>query len=89
MELQNLKSELQKNERMRVELSDKVALLNSTILKQLDHIQQVSGIVEFGPLVKATGGLEVPRNQLKPAVIKAIDLLINPTQPGFVLQLGY
>jgi hypothetical protein len=43
---------------------------------QFDQIQSVSGFVEFGPLVKASGQ-NVPRNQLKNAVIKTIDILIS------------
>lgn len=44
---------------------------------QFDQIQQVSGFVEFGPLFKAAKGQQVPINQLKNAVIKAIDILIR------------
>jgi hypothetical protein len=74
-ELQNLTSEIQKSERKQLELINKTTELNSTMLKQLDEIQQVSSIVEFLPLVKATSGLKVPKNDLKAAVIKAIDIL--------------
>ena len=52
-------------------------LLNSIILNQFDQIQAVSGFVEFGPLVKAAKGETVLKNQLKNAVIKAIDILIS------------
>ena len=64
-ELQNLKSEVQKSERMHLELNDKATVLNSIILKQSDQIQQVSGFVEFGALVQAANGQLVPENQLK------------------------
>ena len=37
----------------------------------------MSGLVEFGPLVKAAKGQTVPKNQLKNAVIKAIDILLK------------
>jgi hypothetical protein len=37
----------------------------------------VSGFVEFGPLAKAAKGETVPKNQVKNAVIKAIDILIR------------
>jgi hypothetical protein len=75
LELQNLKSEVQKSETMQLEPTNRTAALNSTILKQIDGIRQVSGIVEFLPLAKATSGLKVPENDLKAAVIKAIDIL--------------
>ncbi|MGC2571112.1 MAG: hypothetical protein WA364_06330, partial [Candidatus Nitrosopolaris sp.] len=82
LELQNLKSEVQKSENMQLELTNKTAALNSSILKQIDEIQQVSGIVEFLPLVKATCGLKVPKNDLKAAVIKAIDILKSTGSTG-------
>ena len=37
----------------------------------------MSGFVEFGPLVKAAKGEIVSINQLKNALIKAIDILIS------------
>ena len=77
LELQNLKSEVQKSERTQLELNNKAAALNSIILQQFDHIQQVAGFVEFGPLVKAANGQKVPKNHLKAAVMKAIDILIS------------
>jgi hypothetical protein len=76
-ELENLKSEVQKSERMQLELNDKAAALNSIILQQFDHIQQVSGFAEFAPLVRAANDQKVPKNHLKAAVIKAIDILIT------------
>jgi hypothetical protein len=76
-EIQNLKSEIQKNELTRFQISGTIALLNSIILNQFDQIQSVSGFVEFGPLVKAAKGQTVPKNELKSAVIKAIDILIS------------
>ncbi len=82
VELQNLKSEVEKSEHMQLELTNKTAALNSSILKQTDEIQQVSGIVEFLPLVKGTIGLKVPKNHLKAAVIKAIDILIKTHSTG-------
>ena len=75
--IQNLKSEIQKNELIRFQISGTIALLNSIILNQFDQIQAVSGFVEFGPLAKAAKGETVPKNQLKSAVIKAIDILIG------------
>ena len=51
-----MKSEVQKSENMQLELTNKTAALNSSILRQIDEIQQVSDIVEFLPLVKATHG---------------------------------
>jgi hypothetical protein len=77
VKLQNLKSEVQKNEQMQLNLSALTAMLNSIMLMEFDQIQQVSGFVEFGPLVKAAKGQKVPKNQLKNAVIKAIDILIT------------
>jgi hypothetical protein len=65
LELQSLKSEFQKSERMQLELNDKAAALNFIILKQSDQIQQVSGFVELGPLVKAANGQKVPKNHLR------------------------
>jgi hypothetical protein len=76
-EIQNLKSEIQKNELTRFQISGTIALLNSIILNQFDQIQSLSGFVEFGPLVKAAKGQTVPKNELKSAVIKAIDILIK------------
>ena len=75
--LQNLKSEIEKNELIKLQLTILTAWLNSTILAQLEQIQQVSSFVEFGPLVKAAKGQKVPINQLKSAVIKALDILIS------------
>jgi hypothetical protein len=62
---------------MQLELNDKAAALNSIILQQFDHIQQASGFAEFAPLVRAANGQQVPKNHLKAAVIKAIDILIS------------
>ena len=75
--IQNLKSEIQKNELTRFQISGTIASLNSIILNQFDQIQAVSGFVEFGPLVKAAKGEIMPINQLKNALIKAIDILIS------------
>jgi hypothetical protein len=75
--IQNLKSEIQKNEVVQCQLSAITAMLNSIILNQFDQIQAVSGFVEFGPLVKAAKGEIVPINLLKNALIKAIDILIS------------
>ena len=87
--LQNLKSEIEKNQMMQLQLSFYTTILNSIILSQLEQIQQVSGLVEFGPLVKAAKGEKVPINQLKNAVIKAIDLLISsdPTLSSGILNV--
>jgi hypothetical protein len=82
LELQNLKSEVEKTKRMLHELTNKTAALNSSMLKQIDEMQQISGIVDFLPLVKATSGLEVPKNHLKAAVIKAIDILRSTHSTG-------
>ena len=76
-EIHNLKSEIQKNELIRFQISGTIALLNSIILNQFDQIQAVSGFVEFSPLAKAAKGETVPKDQLKNAVIKAIDILIR------------
>jgi hypothetical protein len=75
--IQNLKSDIQKNEVVQCQFSAITAMLNSIILNQYDPIQAVSGFVEFGPLVKAAKGETVPKNQLKNAVIKVIDILIK------------
>jgi hypothetical protein len=75
--LQTLKSEIQKNEQIQIQLSTATVMLNSIILAQFDQIQNVSGFIEFGPLVKAAKGEIVPINQLKNALIKAIDILIS------------
>jgi hypothetical protein len=82
LELKNLKSEVEKSERMQLELANKITALNSSMLKQIDEMQQVSGIVEFLPLVKAASGLKVPKNHLKAAVIKAIDILNSTHTTG-------
>jgi hypothetical protein len=75
--LQNSKSEIEKNELIKLQLTILTAWFNSIILSQLEQIQQVSSFVEFGPLVKAAKGQQVPINQLKSAVIKALDILIS------------
>jgi len=75
--IQNLKSEIQKNEVVQCQLSAITVMLNSIILNQFDQIQAVSGFAEFGPLVKAAKGEIVSINQLKNALIKAIDILIS------------
>jgi hypothetical protein len=82
VELSHLKSEVQKSEGMLLELTNKTAALNSTMLRQIDEIQQVSGIIEFLPLVKATVGLKVPKNHLKTAVIKALEILNRTHSTG-------
>jgi peptidoglycan hydrolase CwlO-like protein len=79
LELQNLRSEIQKSEGNLHELA---AELNSTMLKQVDQIQQVSGIAEFLPLLKARSGLKVPKNELRVSVIKAIELLRSTVSTG-------
>jgi hypothetical protein len=76
-ELQNKKSEIEKNEHTRLQATTLTAILNDLIISQLDQIQSMSGFVEFGPLVNAAKGRKVSKNQLKNAVIKAIDILIN------------
>ena len=75
--LENLKSEVKKNELMQFNLSSLTATFNWVILQQLDYIQQASSFVEFSPLVKAAKGQKVPKNHLKAAVIKAIEILIT------------
>jgi hypothetical protein len=75
--IQNLKSEIEKNEHMQLQLANYTAMLNYLILSQFDQIQSVSGFVEFGPLVKAAKGEKVPKNQLKNGIVKAIDILIG------------
>jgi hypothetical protein len=70
VKIQNLKSDIQKNELTRFQITGTIALL-------IDQIQAVSGFVDFGPLVRAAKGETVPKNQLKNAVIKAIDILIR------------
>jgi hypothetical protein len=75
--IQNLKSQIQIIEEMELRLATFTIILNSIILMQFDQIQGVSGFVEFGPLVKAAKGQNVPKNQLKNAVIKAIQILIS------------
>jgi len=75
--IQNLKSEIEKNEHMRLQFANFTAMLNYLIMWQFDQIQSVSGFVEFGPLGKAAKGEKVPKNQLKNAIIKAIDIFID------------
>jgi hypothetical protein len=89
-ELQNKKSEIEKIEHMRLQAVTLTAMLNDLIISQLDQIQSVSGFVEFGPLVKAAKGQKVLKNQLKNAVIKAIDILIrgDPIDTGITLLTG-
>jgi hypothetical protein len=50
--------------------------------KQVDQIQQVSGIAEFLPLLKVRSGLKVPKNDLRVAVITAIELLRSTGSTG-------
>jgi hypothetical protein len=77
VELQKLKSEVEKSEHTQLELNEKATALNSLILQQFDRIQQVSGFLEFAALVRADNGHKVPKNHLKTAVVKAIDILIS------------
>jgi hypothetical protein len=77
--LQNSKSEIEKNELIKLQFNILTAWFNSIILSQLEQIQQVSSFVEFGPLVKAAKGQKVPINQLKSAVIKALDISSDTT----------
>lgn len=58
--LQNLKSEIEKNENVRLHAVNLTAMLNSPIQTQLEQIQNVSSFVEFGPLVKE--GQNVPKS---------------------------
>jgi hypothetical protein len=75
--LQNLKSEIQKNELVQCQLSSTTVMLNSIVLAQFAQIQNVSRFIEFDPLVKAAKGEIVPINHLKNALIKAIDILTS------------
>lgn len=52
-------------------------MMNSIVMAQFAQIQNVSRFIEFDPLVKAAKGEVVPINQLKNALIKAIDILIS------------
>lgn len=67
---------------MLLELNDKVTKLNPIILKQSDQIQQISGFLEFAPLVGAANGQQVPKNQLRAALIKAIDIYLINSDPN-------
>lgn len=62
---------------MKCQLSAITAMFNSIILNQFDQMQAVSTSIDFGPLVKAARGETVPKNELKSAVIKAIDILMG------------
>ena len=63
--LQNLKLQIQIIEHMQLRLVTLTMIFNSIILMQFDQTQSVSGFVEFGPLVKAAKGQNVPKDQLK------------------------
>jgi soluble cytochrome b562 len=75
--LQNLKSDIQKNEVVQCQLSATTVMLNSIVMAQFAQIQNVSRFIEFDPLVKAAKGEIVPIIQLKNALIKALDILIG------------
>jgi len=75
--IQNSKLQIEKDEHLRLQAVILTAVLNDLILSQFDQIQSVSGFVEFGSLGKAAKGQKVPKNQLKNAVIKALDILIG------------
>lgn len=71
------KAEIQKNQVVQCHLSAITAMLNCIILNQFVQLQAVSNFVDFGPLVKAAKGETVPKNELKNALIKAIDILMS------------
>jgi len=75
--IQNSKLQIEKDEHLWLRAVILTAVSNDLILSQFDQIQSVSGFVEFGSLGKAAKSQKVPKNQLKNAVIKALDILIG------------
>ena len=81
--MENLKSEILKNERDRHFYAIATTFLNSAIIQQLEYIIQqhenikkIAVLGEFGSLIRAAKGENVPVNELKFALIKAIEIVV-------------
>ncbi|MGB8938262.1 MAG: hypothetical protein WCC17_24485 [Candidatus Nitrosopolaris sp.] len=79
--VETLKSDILKNERDRQTAS---AFLNSAIIQQQQYIIQqheqikkITGLGEFGPLIRAAKGENVPVPELKFALVKAIEIIVR------------
>jgi phenylalanyl-tRNA synthetase alpha subunit len=87
-EVEKLKSQILKNESDRTLYATATAFLNSVIIQQQHYIIQLNeqikknGVLgEFGPLIKEAEGENVPVNELKFALIKAIELVVRALHP--------
>ena len=82
--VETLKSEILKNERDRQLYATASAFLNSAIIQQHEYIIQqheqikkITGLGEFGPLIRAAKGENVPVPELKFALVKAIEIIVR------------
>jgi hypothetical protein len=87
-EVEKLKSEILKNERERTFYATGAAYLNSAIIQQqhyiiqlYERIKKIAGLGEFGPLIKAANGENVPVPELKLSLIKAIEIMVRNYSP--------
>ena len=86
--VEKLKSEILKNERERTLYATGAAYLNSAIIQQqhyiiqlYEQIKKIAGLGEFGPLIKAANGENVPVPELKLSLIKAIEIMVRYYSP--------
>lgn len=82
--VETLKSEILKNERDRQLYATASAFLNSGIIQQQEYIIQqheqikkITGLGEFGPLIRAAKGENVPVPELKFVLVKAIEIIVR------------
>jgi hypothetical protein len=82
--VENMKSEIFKNERDRHSYAIATTFLNSAIIQQHNYIiqqyqniKQIAVLGEFGPLIRADKGENVLVNELKFALIMAIEILVR------------
>jgi hypothetical protein len=66
-----------KNERDRQLYATASAFLNSGIIQQHEQIKKITGLGEFGPLIRAAKGENVPVPDLKFALVKAIEIIVR------------
>lgn len=76
-----LREEIRKSEIERYYYSFATAFLNVVIKQQQDVIQKNGLLGEFGPLIKAARGETVSAEELRLAVVRALDLMISRIDP--------
>jgi hypothetical protein len=88
LKVENLKSEILKNERDRQSYTIATTSLNSAIIQQQQYITQQNEQIkknavlgEFGPLIRAAKRENVPLNELKFALVRAIEVMLGELGP--------